>query len=150
MPIEVRGSQSLKRKLQSLSTVARGQIQVRALKAGGLVIQNEAKRLVPRVTSNLARSIHIGGEAQEGSVIQMTGEPVPEPEVSATSAAIYVGTDVEYARRVEHGFMDTDALGRSYHQPAQPYMRPAVDTTRAEVRQEVAEALRDLIRAAIP
>jgi len=149
MPIEVRGSKSLKRKLDQLGEAGKGRMMVRALKAGALVQVNEAQRTVRRVTGNLARSIHIGGEADEGGVVQRTGDPVPEPETDNTSAAVYWGTDVEYARRVELGFEGPDALGRDFHQPAQPYMRPAVDTTRRETQSEVAEAMRDLIRAAI-
>lgn len=152
MTVTISGDAALKRKFDTLSKAAQGKAQERALIAGALLIQNEAKRRVKRVTSNLARSIHIGGHEElnpEGSnVIDRTGSPVPGPEVSNNSAAVYVGTDVVYARRIEFGFMDTDALGRTYHQPAQPYMRPAVDTTKAQVQREVAEAFRELIKAA--
>lgn len=149
MPIEVRGSASLNRKLDRLGQAAKGRMMVNALKVGALLQVNDAKRRVKRITGNLARSIHIGGESREGGVTQQTGEPVPSPEIGINSAAVYWGTDVEYARRVELGFEGPDALGRTYHQPAQPYMRPAVDTTRNDVKQEVAEAMRDLIRAAL-
>jgi hypothetical protein len=53
---------------------------------------------------------------------------------------IYIGTDVEYAAPVEYG------AGR---RPPQPYLRPAIDTNGDAVRTEVAEALRDLLRAAL-
>lgn len=151
MPVSVSGSASLRRKLDALGEVAKGRTMVRALVAGGLVIQNDAKRHVPRVSGNLARSIHIGGHeelnTEGGSVTQRTSEPVPAPD-EGSSPAIYIGTDVEYARRIEFGFEGPDALGRTYHQPAQPYMRPAVDTNRSEVAREVGEALRDLVKAA--
>lgn len=143
MPLSISGSASLRRKLNSLGEVGRGQTLVRALVAGGLVIQNEGKRNAPYLTGNLRRSIHIGGHEdlnpEGGDVVQRTGEPVPSPEISGNNAAIYIGTDVEYALPVEYG---------TEIRPAQPYMRPAIDTTRSEVVREVAGALRDLVNAA--
>jgi len=35
----------------------------------------------------------------------------------------YVGSNVEYARRQELGFMGTDSLGRNVHQAARPFLR---------------------------
>lgn len=37
-----------------------------------------------------------------------------------------VGTNLEYARRVELGFVGTDKLGRVYNQAPRPYLRPAL------------------------
>lgn len=34
-----------------------------------------------------------------------------------------VGTNIEYARRLEFGFIDTDALGRKYNMEPRPYFR---------------------------
>jgi len=39
---------------------------------------------------------------------------------------VRVGTLVEYAARIEYGYSGTDSRGRTYHQPAQPYLRPAL------------------------
>lgn len=36
-----------------------------------------------------------------------------------------VGTNLEYARRIEHGFVGKDSLGRSYNQAPKPYLHPA-------------------------
>lgn len=36
-----------------------------------------------------------------------------------------------YYRRLELGFSGTDSLGRRYNQPPYPFMRPALDSTRA-------------------
>jgi hypothetical protein len=38
-----------------------------------------------------------------------------------------VGSGAPYGRRLEFGFMGTDALGRSYHQAPQPHVRPSAD-----------------------
>jgi len=35
------------------------------------------------------------------------------------------GTNLEYARRIEHGFVGKDSLGRSYNQAPKPYLHPA-------------------------
>lgn len=37
-----------------------------------------------------------------------------------------VGTNVEYAARIEFGFHGTDSLGREYDQEAQPFLLPAL------------------------
>lgn len=147
MPVHVtlQGSESLKRKLDSLGEVARGQMLRRALVAGALPVQNDAKRHAPYLTGNLRRSIHIGGHENlnpdGGDVQQRTGEPVPDPEVAATGVSVYVGTDVTYA--VEQEF------GTSRGAPVHPYLRPAADQNHGAVVQETAAALRDLIQAAI-
>lgn len=148
MPLTLSGSAELRRKLKDMGEVARGRVMVQALIAGGLVIQNDAKRNAPYLTGNLRRSIHIGGESMEGAVIQRTGEPVPEPEINGLQSSISIGTDVDYAARKEFGFDGTDAAGRTHHEGATPYMRPAVDNNRSEVSREIAESLRDLVNVA--
>ena len=77
------------------------------------------------------------------------GGQLPDPDVSGSSVAVYVGTDVQYARRIEYGFEGEDSRGRTYHQPAQPYLRPAIDENQEAVSREVGAALRDLLRAAL-
>lgn len=152
MSARVLGSESLLRKLEQLGEVARGQVMERAVVAGALLVQNEAKARAPYFTGNLRRSIHIGGHGDlAGDYSGVKGEvgQIPAPEVGDDNVSVYVGTNVEYAARVEFGFNDTDSLGRTFNQAAQPYMRPAIDETRDQVRQEIAEALRDLIEAAI-
>lgn len=117
----------------------------RALVAGALIIQNDAKRRAPVLTGNLRRSIHIGGHedlaGDRSGVQQQTGQAVPGPESGQAGAAVYVGTDVEYAAAVEFG---------SEERRAKPYLRPAADSNRSTVAKEVADALRDLVRDAIP
>lgn len=145
MPITISGDAELRRKLNALSEAARGRMLERALVSGALLIQNAAKRNAPYLTGNLRRSIHVGGHddlnTDGGGIVQRTGQPVPEPEIGATDAAVYIGTDVEYAAELEVGRQDGSTRAR-------PYLRPAADTTRGDVRSEVAAALRELINAA--
>lgn len=147
MPVRIDGSDSLMRKLAALSEAAQGQMLERAMVAGALIVQNAAKEQAPFVTGTLRRSIHIGGHDELNP--DGEGGNVPEPEIDGATVTVYIGTDVEYARRIEYGFNGTDSLGRQYSQAAQPYLRPAADENQAAVRTEVGEALRDLIRASI-
>lgn len=146
MPIraQVHGSDKLKRQLTAIGGAVSDQTFVRALTAGALLIQNEAKRRAPYRTGNLRRSIHIGGAGDlnpEGSNIVDRGpEAVPDPVVDGNRISVYVGTDVEYGIAVEYG---------TSKRAAQPYLRPAVDSQADAVQREIGEALRDLIQAAI-
>ncbi len=149
MPIgvQVNGSESLRAKLNRLEAGMRERMVERALTAGALLVQNAAKQNAPYKSGTLRRSIHIGGH--EDLNPDGVGGQLPDPEVEGGSVSVYVGTDVEYARRIEFGFEGADALGRTYHQPAQPYLRPAIDENGAAVQREVGAALRDLLRAAL-
>ncbi len=44
-----------------------------------------------------------------------------------TSAVADVGTSSPQARRLEYGFVGTDAIGRTYNQGPLPHVRPALD-----------------------
>lgn len=166
MPIRIRveGGAELARKLNALGEAVRGQMLERAVVAGALIVQNDAKRRAPYRTGNLRRSIHIGGHSDLGEMQNTTGSQIERPEVSPNHVEVYVGTNVEYARQREYGGTITpvngqwlawqDAEGawhraRSVTQQATPYLRPALDENTTEVRTEVGEALRDLLRAAI-
>lgn len=149
MPVQMQlsGSESLSRKLQALNEATRGRALEQAMIAGALLVQNAAKEAAPWKSGTLRRSIHIGGHADLNP--DAVDGQVPDPDVSGDSVTVYVGTDVEYARRIEYGFEGEDSRGRMYHQPAQPYLRPAIDENQAAVQREVGEALRDLLRAAL-
>lgn len=153
MPITVRieGSESLTRKLRALGDAVSGRTLERAVVPGALIIQNAAKERAPYRTGTLRRSIHIGGHTDLATDYQKPPD-VPDldaPHIGPHSVEVYVGTNLEYARRIEYGFNDTDSLGRVYNQAAQPYLRPAVDENSGAVQQEVADALLDLINAAV-
>jgi len=153
MPITVRleGSDSLALKFRALGRAVAGRTAERAVVAGCLIVQNEAKRRAAYRTGTLRRSIHIGGHTDLATDYQKPPDvpELPAPEIGAYDASVYVGTNLEYARRIEYGFNQADSLGRVYNQPARPYLRPAIDENGAAVRQEIAEALVELIRAAV-
>lgn len=52
-----------------------------------------------------------------------------------------VKPDTPYAHRIENGFIGPDSLGRMFHQPAQPYMRPAFDTERDNAAAAIKESI---------
>lgn len=154
MPVraEVRGAERLERKFRQMRAAAQGEMIERALVAGALLIQNSAKRRAVFRTGNLRRSIHIGGHedlAPDNAGIVNTAGQVSQPVVRAEAAEVFVGTNVEYARRIEYGFQGADSLGRTFDQAAQPYLRPAVDEEGRAAQREAVEAMADLMRAAM-
>lgn len=163
------GGPELAAKLRRLSDDMAGQALEDAATAGALLVQNEAKRKAPWRTGNLRRSIHVGGHTEKSEVgsaaksdlVEVltktgkhyktrrykgsTGTDIGGNEHSRTRAKVLVGTNVEYARRIEYGFSGTDSLGRHYNQPAHPYLRPAFDEKAAAVVKAVGVALRKLL-----
>lgn len=124
----ITGLDQVRGRLAAAAQALDGRGLLPALRAAALVAQNDAKRRAPYLTGTLRRSIHT--------------EDVGSHVVS-------VGTDVPYARRQEYGYAGTDRLGRTFHQPARPYLRPALDENRAEMEREFADALEDILRAAL-
>ena len=57
--MKVRGESELTRKFNALSEAAGRAVLITAGLAGGLIVQNDAKVRVPKVTRTLARSIHM-------------------------------------------------------------------------------------------
>lgn len=108
---------------------------------GALLIQEEAKLLVPVDTGNLRDSIHTEVVRDEPAHQELCVVP-------AVEAANDWGFDPAYARRIEFGFVGPDRLGRVYNQPPQPYMRPALDSKRAEVIDTIKQSVQDEMLAA--
>jgi hypothetical protein len=69
----------------------------------------------------------------------------PETKSLPYGAICTIGTDLPYGRRLEFGFMGTDSLGRSFHQPPFAHVQPALGfigaTLMAQMRLAVAEVL---------
>ncbi len=147
--MSITGLKDLSRKFSRLSDIGRGQTLFRAGVVGMLVIVNEAKRLAAYKTGTLRRSIHVGGAAGETPDFQggLDGgySDLGQGEIGTMTAEVFGGTDVPYARRIELGFEDTDSAGRSFHQKARPFLRPAFDTKREEAVEAMRRAFADLI-----
>lgn len=166
--VKVLGDIALKRKLDALPAAVANRKLEQALIAGGLIVQNAAKAKAPYRTGNLRRSIHIGGHedlaADYNGIIEEQGPAVPNPEINGAVVAIYIGTNVIYAKQREYGgtistknapflvWQDYDGnwhRARSVYQAATPYMRPAIDENIDAVQREVGQALAILIRVAV-
>jgi HK97 gp10 family phage protein len=131
MTVKVTGGRELVARFGRLSDVASTKALERAVLAGAQPILNEAKRRTPYITGTLRRSLHA--------------------EITSSSrhrVDAAVGTDVAYARRIELGFAGRDSRGRVFHQPPQPYLRPAFDTKRDAAIEAMTGAMRDQLRKA--
>lgn len=126
MSVRVIGQADLSRKLAQLSRSLQGRATMTALRSGANIVVNAAKIKSPVLSGTLRRSLH-----------QEDGE----------RQSVLVGTDVEYARRIEYGFNDTDSLGRRFNQPAQPYLRPALMENESAIVEEVRAALRQAVES---
>ncbi|HTJ49442.1 MAG TPA: hypothetical protein VL443_08330 [Cyclobacteriaceae bacterium] len=63
--------------------------------------------------------------------------------IRTSSLSIEIGSDSPYARRLELGFNGTDSLGRTYNNPAEPYLTPALDENSDLAMQEMMNAVTD-------
>lgn len=151
--IKIVGGRNLKRQLERLSDALAGEILENAVVSGALLVANRAKELAAWRTGTLRRSIHVGSHtdatpdfAQGPAVDGADFGDIGGATRGRDHAEVLVGTDVPYGARIEYGFVGQDALGRTYNQPAQPYLRPAYDETRDAVVQEVGDAVKDQLR----
>ena len=51
------------------------------------------------------------------------------------------------SKRLEYGFYGTDSLGRNYHQPPFPHMRPALKMTYTEYKERLRKLPREVWRS---
>ena len=124
--------------LPNLSSMLTGDEIDAALFTGGLVVEADAKRSAPYVTGNLRRSIHTVGQSR---LHAEDGDTLPAPG----HGEVHVGTNAEYARRIELGFVGADSRGRVYNQAGQPYLLPALEQNKDEIERTIAASLNDLI-----
>ena len=94
--------------------------QTKAIKLTANEFQTDVKKEAPYKTSTYRRLIHT--------------------EVITPKMAI-VGTNLPYAKRLEYGFADTDSLGRTYNQLAQPHWRPALDNNMSKYKKIYKDAV---------
>lgn len=108
----------------------------RALTAVGMYLQGDARTRAPRDTGRLIGSITFATQrevSQTGHGAQ-PGDAVSRPNDAET---LHVGTNVKYAAYQEYG---------TRKMAAQPYLRPALDNNRKEVREIFADYLRRGLR----
>jgi hypothetical protein len=106
--------------------------------AAAQLFEDEAKELVHVASGNLRDHIHTETVTDEELVQTLIVTPIDE-------AANKYGFDPAYARRLELGFIGTDSLGRHYHQPPFPYMRPARDNKQDAAVETITSGIRSAI-----
>ncbi|MCS3924406.1 HK97-gp10 family putative phage morphogenesis protein [Methanosalsum natronophilum] len=57
-----------------------------------------------------------------------------------------IGSDVEYARRLELGFVGMDSIGRQYNQTPRAFLRPAIDENGPEVSRRINKEMKRKFR----
>jgi len=132
LKMKITGVKELQKNLEKLGDEFTRKLEA-ATRAGALVVQNDAKQRAPYRTGTLRRSIHT----------EITSRKYNQVEA-------LVGTDVEYAQRIEMGFSGVDSLGRRFNQPPNPYLRPALDENQDAVQKEIANVFRELLRGFKP
>lgn len=146
------GINELDKRLGDFEEAIQHEILRDATLAGALILVNAVKTKALELhileTGTMIRSYHIGGHPQLTPDFN-PGEGYADIGGEINGGTFYelaVGTNVPYAARQEFGFADTDSLGRTYNYPARPHMRPAFDTMRDEVQEEIADTVREKMR----
>lgn len=71
-----------------------------------------------------------------------TNDGVGQPANKYLQLVGVVGTNVEYARRLEFGFVGTDSRGREINQAPRPYLRPALHKN----EKKIAKMFKNIIK----
>jgi len=115
----IRGAKEMERVLKKLGPQTAARVGDKSLRAGAKVIVDEAKRLAPVLYGDLRKSIAVGpGKSSDpGERVVLIGFKRPESAI---------------AHLVEFG---------TAHSPAQPFMRPAMDTRAGEALDAMGEIM---------
>ena len=105
MAEQIKGMSNLLKAFDTFLNVVGDQQKV-ALKLTANAYKNDVQKKAPYKTGTYRRSIHV--------------------EFISAQLAL-VGSGLPYSKRLEYGYADTDKLGRTYNQAAQPHFRPAMD-----------------------
>ena len=107
------------------------------VKSGCYDIENDAKRNATRYVKTGRERASIstnwsGSGMAHGKIFKPEEDTKPtdgakEPKSIPGVFTGVVGTNVEYARRLELGFVGTDSLGRTYNQKPRPHIIPAFE-----------------------
>lgn len=132
--------------LNKMGAEVRGKTLKRAATAGALVIETAAKVSMSAAShSGIQYGSHRASAPGETPAVD-TGILVNSISTwvdsqSSDEITMGIGSGIIYAARLEFGFMETDSLGRNYHQKPRPYMRPAVDNNEDKIMQAISVTL---------
>ena len=136
--VKMRGVEEIMRKLDKIDNAHKDKALPDALADGGVVLIEEAKRLVPVDSGDLSDSLHVGGYTELTPEFRKIGiyGALPGPKGSGRQVGVLVGSTLPYAPLVELG---------TEHSNAQPFLRPAADSQENEIRDAVDDALQAMI-----
>jgi HK97 gp10 family phage protein len=132
---EVKGIKKLQAKFQQIDKELQAMLS-QATSAGAAVVVREAKINVGRGHPDFPEIIT---GATRRNIREVRKEKSPVRCVSQ------VGSTLSHAMRLEKGFMDTDRLGRRYHQQPRPFLRPALDENEAEIQKAFEEKIKQIL-----
>ena len=151
--VKVKGIDEALKNLKRYQVVKREACSI-ALKRGAYQIETLAKQTAARKfenpTGRLMGSISVnwaGSSMDRGKVDAPAksedgvGKPSGQKELTYV-----VGSDVKYARRVEHGFVGVDSLGRRYNQQGKPYLFPSYFQYEGEIVKDIGKVFKKDIR----
>ncbi|MFZ2995948.1 HK97-gp10 family putative phage morphogenesis protein [Sphingobium sp.] len=124
--MKLHGVDAIDRKLVAIRDAVSPAARERSLLAGAEIVLDEAKRLVPVLSGNLRDSLIISFDGGLNSAA------VSERRFFSM---VYIGPERRqgfYGHMVEFG---------TFHSIAHPFMRPALDNTREEVRRAIGHSL---------
>jgi HK97 gp10 family phage protein len=142
--IKISGLEELRAKFQALN-IGLGQAILEATAAAAAVVVREA-------AINSRKGGEGGVRVNDDFPMLQTGnlkrsitmiDVIKGPE----RVEIKVGSAMNYANRLEYGFMDTDKKGRRYNQKPRPFLRPALDENKEQIKAEFDKNILDLLRA---
>jgi HK97 gp10 family phage protein len=138
-----------KARLNKLSDGVRGQLLENACLAGALVISNKAKENITDngqvVTGTMRRSVHVGNHVSESAPgftpndEAGTYSDIGGKKITSHSATLLIGTNLEYAPYQEFG---------TSKMTGKPFLRPALDSEKDNVKKAVEKAVKILIKKA--
>lgn len=130
MTIRVEGMQDIIERIRQIAQTTRRDVVVSALEAGGEVIAEEARRLVPVQTGNLRDSIGVATGGLNFSAVSL----------SKGNISVQIGPR-QGPDEPHNGFYGHMIEFGTYRIAPQPFMRPAFDRVSGEAAEVVAEHL---------
>lgn len=138
--VRIDGLENLDRKLAKLAKALPETVQKAALAEGGEIIASEARLLVPVDSGNLRDSITVSDERLGGAFKMDSG-------LGSRSVQVFIGPRTRGGR--PDGFYGHMVEFGTVKMAAQPFMRPAFDSTEGQVRSRIASELQMQVSKAI-
>lgn len=110
----------------------------KAVLKGCFWVQGDAMKMVHFITTRLrgSTSVNWSGSGLQRGKVKAPAEAddgIGQPTTKTDAFTGVVGSNVEYARRYDMGFVGTDSLGRNYNQAPRPYLRVSLEKNRSRI-----------------